>query len=549
MIVDRLNPYVFVPKRTGFEDVLVDEEKLMEERRDRSHASAKARDPRISGGDGWQAAYRKEPDKFARNVLGVHLWSKQREVLGALAGYKRTSVRSCNGAGKTFTAAVAVLWWMASYENAICITTAPSEKQVRDLLWREVRRLYHRVGRRTLGGRLTRTRLEYSPTRFAYGFSTNTEERFQGYHSGNILVIVDEASGVHERIFDAIQGLITVKNSKLLMIGNPHGYAGTFYDSFHKNGARHKTIHISAFDLPSFKEAGLTAENIGDAAYDIVDDNLAGDDDAEYEDVEVLNPLGLSVPDWAIDVYHNYGPQSSVYQTRVLGQFPDQADDTLIGLRFVEAAVRRDIRPASGLSVIMGVDIARMGDDATVFCVRQGGQVLDLEPMRKSDLVDVTGRIVNLCRAWNVDRVVVDMIGIGSGVHDNLKRVHGLNVVGFNSNFAPVDKDSYRNLRAEAFDGLRARFEEGNISIPQDPELVSQVASLTYKYDVQGRLQLESKDVIRNRGQQSPDKADALAIAYSQLAEHGSGQAVRSMTKDSFEIVKRMKRENPRLRY
>ena len=109
-----------------------------------------------------------------------------------------------------------------------------------------------------IGGKLTRTRLEISPTRYAYGFSTNTEDRFQGFHSGNILVIVDEASGVDEFIYNAIDGVTTASNSKLLLIGNPHGYAGTFYDAFHKNRSQFHTVHISAFDLPAFKAQSIT---------------------------------------------------------------------------------------------------------------------------------------------------------------------------------------------------------------------------------------------------------------------------------------------------
>ena len=114
--------------------------------------------------------------------------------------HRSVAVRSCNGAGKTFTAAVTILWWLMSYDNAIVITTAPSERQVREILWRELRNLYAPI-RDIIGGKLTRTRLEFSPKRYAYGFSTNTEDRFQGFHSGNILVIVDEASGVDEFIY------------------------------------------------------------------------------------------------------------------------------------------------------------------------------------------------------------------------------------------------------------------------------------------------------------------------------------------------------------
>ena len=165
-----------------------------------------------------------------------------------------------------------------SYDNAIVITTAPSERQVKELLWREIRQLYM-PHRDIIGGKLTRTRLDFAPNRYAYGFSTNTEDRFQGFHSGNILVVVDEASGVDEFIYYAISGILTSQNAKLLLIGNPHGLAGTFYDAFHKNRSQYHTVHISAFDTPAFTKAGITAENIENIEFpDPVDEDTVDKD-------------------------------------------------------------------------------------------------------------------------------------------------------------------------------------------------------------------------------------------------------------------------------
>ena len=174
-----------------------------------------------------QRQIRDKPIDFATNVLGVRPWTNQAEILESLSSHDQVAVRSCNGAGKTFTAAVVILWWLMSYDHAVVITTAPSERQVREILWREIRRLYMPL-RDIIGGKLTRARLEVSPTRFAYGFSTNTEDRFQGFHGSNILVIVDEASGVDEFIYNAIDGVTTAKNSKLLLIANRTDTPGRF---------------------------------------------------------------------------------------------------------------------------------------------------------------------------------------------------------------------------------------------------------------------------------------------------------------------------------
>ena len=484
----------------------------------RSVAARKPTPPTDDRLDG-QRFFRDNPAQFAQKILNVRPWKKQRDILQAVANHRKVAVRSCNAAGKTFTAAVTVLWWLMSYDNAIVITTAPSERQVKELLWREIRQLYM-PHREAIGGKLTRTRLDFAPNRYAYGFSTNTEDRFQGFHSGNILVIVDEASGVDEFIYYAISGILTSQNAKLLLIGNPHGLAGTFYDAFHKNRGQYHTEHISAFDTPAFTQAGITAENIADIEFPDLpneDQDRPDNDDQQPDLPNHSGPVGLSTPRWALDSFKEYGPQSSVYQTRVLGQFPEEANDTLIPLRDVEAAVKRPHVVQPDDKPIMGVDIARFGDDKTVIIIRKGMLVLHIEELRKSDLVNTTGRVITAAKDFKVKDIIVDEVGIGAGVLDTLKVDNQFQTTGFNGGARADHVDKYLNLRAQIFDGLRQRFADGDISIPNDPELISQLASLTYRYNARGQLMLESKDVIKAHGMQSPDKADALAYAF---AEH-----------------------------
>ena len=498
-----------------------------------------------------QRDIRKEPVNFASNILGVKPWDKQKQILNAIAANRSVAVRSCNGAGKTFTAAIVILWWLMSYDNAIVITTAPSERQVREILWRELQKLYMPV-RDIVGGKLTRTRLEVSPTRYAYGFSTNTEDRFQGFHSGNILVIVDEASGVDEFIYNAISGVITAKNSKLLLIGNPHGYAGTFYDAFHKDRKQFETIHISAFDIPSFKAEGITENNIQDVEYPDPEQNNQQQDhkdhDNQYDPHNDDTHHGLSNPKWAIRVFNSHGPQSSVYQTRVLGQFPDAADDTLIPLRDVEAAVKRRIQTPPDTTPVMGVDVARFGNDKTVIIIRHGPKVIYIDELRKSDIVNTTGAVVTAALRYKVKDLIIDEIGVGAGVLDNLKADRRFNAQGLNGSNSPSNNEKYLNLRAEVFDGLRQRFADGDISIPNDPELISQLASLTYKYNARGQLQLESKDQIRSTGRQSPDKADAIALAFTSEIKSKPRQSIRIFNQKSLARLRYHQRHDPKWR-
>ena len=535
------NPYLFIPQKPANPQPTKPEPKPKSIIR--SLAARKPVPPAKDAATN-QRHIRENPINFACNTLRVEPWHKQKQILNAIAANRSVAVRSCNGAGKTFTAAVVILWWLMSYDNAIVITTAPSERQVREILWRELRNLYVPI-RDKIGGKLTRTRLEFSPKRYAYGFSTNTEDRFQGFHSGNILVIVDEASGVDEFIYNAISGVTTSRNSKLLLIGNPHGYAGTFYNAFHKDRKQFETIHISAFDLPAFKDQGITEENIKDVEYPDFDDD-PDEFDEDYEHSHYA--MGLSSPRWALDLFNKQGPQSSVYQTRVLGQFPEEADDTLIPLRDVEAAVNREVQIPTDSPPVMGVDVARFGNDKTVIIIRHGPKVIYTNELRKSDIVNTTGAVVTAALKYKVKNIIVDEIGVGAGVLDNLKADKRFDAVGLNGSNSPNNTELYLNKRVEVFDGLRQRFADGDISIPNDPELISQLASLTYKYNARGQLQLESKDQIRSTGRQSPDKADAIALAFTSEFAMPEPKRIRFFTPKTLRNLRYHQRHDPKWR-
>ncbi len=452
---------------------------------------------------------RQDPVWFAQRFLGVRPWGKQRDVLRALRDHDFVAVRSCNGSGKTFTAALATLWWLSVHDEATVITTASSERQVKEMLWREIRHL-HGKNAAAIGGKVTSMRLEISDKRFAYGFSTDTAGRFQGFHSENILVIVDEASEVREYIFDAIFGCLTSENAKMLMIGNPSNLAGTFYDAFHTHRDRWKTIHISAFDTPAFRD--VVGESEGHPPLASLAPPYASRRGLNGNDT---SPPGMATPKWAEMIAAQRGENSSEYQFRVLGEFPSEADDTLISLRLIEAAVERELVDVEDRELVMGVDVARYGDNQTVAIVRRGPEVLEINAFGRSDLMRTTGRVMDVARRHKVKKLHVDEVGVGAGVVDRAKELDGVTAIGVNGGNRARDPEKYLNVRAEMFEGLRQRFADGDIRIPDDSELISQLASLRFSYTSRGQLQLEGKDQIRKSGRQSPDKADALALAFA----------------------------------
>lgn len=162
---------------------------------------------------------------------------------------------------------------------------------------------------------------------------------------------------------------------------------------------------------------------------------------------------------------------------------------------------------------VAGVDISRYGEDETVFLLRQGNKVLHIESWSHQDTTFSAGRIARIIRDRQPDIVNVDSIGIGAGVFD-LLRNEGFPVKEINVGEAALDKERYANKRAEYYSLLAKKFEKGEIDIPDNSKLASQLASLKYKYDTKSRLLIESKEQMRKEGRKSPDYADALMLAF-----------------------------------
>ncbi len=430
--------------------------------------------------------HREDPVYFARKVLGVEPWSKQVEALTAVAANERVAVKSGNGLGKGFSAAVAILWFMSCHEHAVALSTAPTFRQVRHILWKEVHRRY-RNAKFDLGGKLLDTRLEM-PERdsFAMGLSADSPDEFQGFHSANMLIVVDEAEGVAEPIYEAIEALMTSENCRLLLIGNPTTVTGSFRRAFHEDRELYHTITISAYDSPNVAGGAQTVP-------------------------------GLVTARWVEQRRKIWGEDNPIFQARVLGEFPEQSEDTLIPLSAIEGAakvsggaVEQDDAPQP---TVVAVDVARFGSDRSVILVRRGGQVKPVRTFRGLDTMKLTGLVVAAIKEADPEDVVVDEVGIGAGVVDRLKEL-GYRVDGVNVGRAAHDPSRFANLRAEGYWNLRQMITNGEVFLPSDKELMGELASLKYSFNSVGQLLVESKDDMRKRGVRSPDRADALMLAF-----------------------------------
>ena len=429
------------------------------------------------------------PVEFARNVLKVELWSKQEETLAALTQFQRVAVKSGNGLGKGYCAAVAVLWFLHTHNPATVLSTAPTFRQVRHILWRQIHQLY-RPHAQALGGKMLDTRWELAEDRYAMGLSADSADQFQGFHSPNMFIVVDEAEGVDEEIYEAIEAIMTAEAPRLLLIGNPTTTSGVFRRAFHEERRLYHNITVSALDSPNV---------------------VAG---------RIVIP-GLASAQWVQERREIWGEDNPLYLARVLGEFPDQAEDTLIRLSDIERAARQaSVVPVNDIlggatpdAVVLAVDVARFGSDRSVILRRRGNTVEDIRTFQNMDTMRLTGWIANAIREFQPDQVYVDEVGVGAGVVDRL-REQGLRVNGVNVARPARQSKLFANLRAEGYWRLRELFAAGEVSIPQDSQLMGELAALRYSFDSQGRVLLESKDDMRRRGIPSPDKADALMLAF-----------------------------------
>ncbi len=445
-----------------------------------------------------------DPVWWVKHVLGNDLWSKQREIIESVRDNKRTVVRSCHGIGKSFTAARVALWWLYSHPYAIVATTAPTFRQVEKILWQEMRGA-HSKSKVALGGKPLNTEIKLDDGWFAMGFATDDPNAVQGLHSPHLLLILDEASGIPPKIWEAAEGVLTSAHCRLLAIGNPTEPAGPLADEFKSPGA--SKYSVSCFDSPNFTEYGITLDDVVSGA---------------WRDKAKDTPYPwLITPEWVADKVTRWGTSSPAFKSRCLGEFPDLGDNTLIPMSWIERAQARwseacksEATLAAG--TVLSVDVARFGSDETVIGKRTGDTFRAHKTLRGADTMAVSGAVIDALRVTGASRAHIDSVGVGAGVYDRLVELK-IPVASMGAGEAALDKERFSNARAEWFWTLRERFERDEIAIDDtDDNLFGQLCNLRYKINSRGQILIESKDEMRKRGLPSPDRADAMAMAFAE---------------------------------
>lgn len=458
--------------------------------------------------------YRRDPVFFAEHALGHLTWSKQREILRSVRDNERTAVRACHGASKTFTAAEVVAWFLNTFDNSKVVTTAPTWTQITKLLWSEINSIYSR-SRFSLEGECQITEIKTpDPNHFAIGFSTDKPARAEGWHAPEILFIFDEAKGIPQWMWESVRGLMTGGHCRWLVISTTDGVqvGEQYWKIFQDQRSDWNRIHISAFDSPYVTGEMFRGLDVPDLSRPDRFRRIS----VKPEDARIQ----IASPKYIADSKAEWGEDSVLYQTKVLGEIVDAGADSVVKLSQVNQMFANWDDPAfiAAGAEEGGIDVARGGADDTVFYHRKGMKVTSSKVIstshlpEKAKLVFIADEAERFFGFNKKARLKIDDTGVGGGVTDILQS-RGWTVVPVNFGGEAGDPDRYPNAASEMW------FEVGKIvqevACPRDDRLQVELVNRRSKgLDKKGRRIVESKDDYKARGFRSPDKADAFLLAF-----------------------------------
>jgi len=458
--------------------------------------------------------YRSDPVVFAQEVLRFEPDGWQAKALNDLAGNTKVAIKSGQGVGKTGMEAVVLLWFLCCFPFPRIVATAPTKQQLHDVLWSEISKWQTRSPLLSEILKWTKTYIymrNYEKRWFAVARTATKPENMQGFHARNMLFIVDEASGVADPIMEAILGTLSGENNKLLMCGNPTRTSGTFFDAFNADRAIYRCHTVSSVDSPRTNKENIQS------------------------------------------LIRKYGEDSNVVRVRVKGEFPKQEDDVFMALSLVEHSTMLDLPEGNPVKRIsFGVDVARYGSDETAIAKNVGGKITLPVTFRGQSLMTTVGKIVQQYRLTIKEYpayrgkiyVNIDDCGLGGGVTDRLEEVKieeklsRMVIVPVNAAAkVPEDVvedgaakikacDKYENMTTYLWGTVKDLMMMDEISLENDNEVVGQFTCRKYRLTSRGRMILESKEEMKKRGIESPDRADAVSLSCYEKKTFNIGSLV-----------------------
>jgi hypothetical protein len=456
--------------------------------------------------------YEHNPNGFICDILQEVPWSIQQRIADAVRDYPIVAVPSCFGSGKDWIAARIVAWWVCT--GGVAVTTADTFRQVRDILWRELRRAH---ARGKLPGSIPPVECRWeNGLAWAVGIKPDdtNAEGFQGIHSRKVLVVADEANGIPAELMEAMKGLVVNEDSRILAIGNPHEPTGAFYEMCRSATAH--VIHISVFDTPNF--SCICGERYTkDTRDDGWPSRHRGDGHGPLEAISAKAQAELVGPFWVEQRRKEALEGTPWWKAKVEGEFPDSASDQLISLSLIESA--RQLPYIGDAKEAAGIDVARFGSDDTVKTEGAGNGPEEITVAHGQDTMQTAGWAARFFK----DRrgtLAVDDGGVGGGVTDRVReqRLPGV-LLAVNAGESPDNDpdDHFMNMRSQLWWSAREAFYRGEISLQRLPEdvyvrLRSELTAPRYKFSSGGKIIVESKADMKDRGVPSPDMADSFNL-------------------------------------
>lgn len=488
------------------------------------------------------------PLDFCREILGVRLWKKQREIICDLDEYDRVTVRAARGVGKTRVAAVALTYLLLCYPQTVIVSTAPVWDQVKHLLWKEIHHIYAQAPVK-LPGELLETSWEIGPKWFAIGRSTNRPERFAGFHATPILgwewelseeefwqklpepgeveggimaVFYDEASGIADQIHEIAAGYGTTRRFKELAFSNPTQASGWFFES-HQEPRGEDSVHLENTKSIHWRRHHISSWDV------------------------LTHAPRLYSEDYITRARVDWGAGSAMWQVHVEGNFPTEGDDTLFPVASMTACgdrrhdwlgehlkgLEKNQQGALMTPVEFGIDLGAGGAGETVVYVGRGDFIERMYSWRTADTLKTEEQIYELAARHKPVRVKIDIGHIGKSVAAHLRigaptRENGpkhtpLPIVEIDWGSQARDPKRFRRKRDEDFWNLSARIKQGRLSGLKDEKTKGQLQQIHWHEDaISQKVCVETTDELDKRNIPSPDRGSALAILYSQ----GSGGTV-----------------------
>lgn len=465
--------------------------------------------------------YRTDPQAWLSDVLDKRWYSKQVQIAEDFLNNPRVAVKSANGCGKSASVADLITWFVSVFppEDSLAIISAPTISQIEKVIFAYLKSNYasakvlaqSKGSLMPLVGTISEELTWVYPNKhtgkkefLAFGkrpTDSDIVSSFQGTRKMVTKVFLDEGGGLPPEIFTAAEAVATGSDSGIITIGNPDRRGTEFHRIFtdEKYTSEWKTSTISAFDLPTFT---------GEIVYD----------DPERQ-ARLLK--ALTSPEWVEHKRRAWGETDARWMSKVLGEFPGEADNTFFAQHVIDKAVDATVEDDSAIRPVLGVDVARWGEDESVIYINRGGRCRLLEDWGKADTVDSARRIHASAQAVSALRVQIDASGIGGAVFDMLATLPEFDdklyeLVAIDGGARSPDPARWANMRAYGHDNLRGLMLEGVIDIDyDDKKLRDELIGITYKFNQRGAIQITPKDEMRTALGGSPDRLDALI--YSAL--------------------------------